>query len=106
MPPTGSTGQFMAKVDHYNRTKQINFLMGPSVKLVLPIIDSISEKKVIFSLSQSKTQQGGQREFCLEDTNFTQKQGETDSRNSWIALSSVECFAGQRYPQFELHPLL
>ena len=84
----------------------LNFLMGPSVKFVLPIIDSISEKKVIFSLLQSKTQQGGQREFCLEDTNFTQKQGETDSRNSWIALSSVECFAGQRYPQFELHPLL
>ena len=26
-------GQFMEKVNHYNRTKQIDFSMGPSVKL-------------------------------------------------------------------------
>ena len=29
------------KVDHYNRTTQINFSMGPNVKFVFPIIDSI-----------------------------------------------------------------
>ena len=28
-------GKFLAKVDHYNRTTQINFEMGPSVKFVL-----------------------------------------------------------------------
>ena len=30
-------GQFMAKVDYYNRTKQIDLLMGPNVIFVLPI---------------------------------------------------------------------
>ena len=38
-------GQFMEKVNHYNRTKNKDFLMGPSVKLVLAIIDSGSQKK-------------------------------------------------------------
>ena len=33
-------GQFMEKVNHYNRTKHKEFLMGPSVKFVLAIIDS------------------------------------------------------------------
>ena len=37
-------GQFMEKVNHYNRTKQKDFLMGPSVKFVLAIIDSVSQK--------------------------------------------------------------
>ena len=38
-------GQFMEKVNHYNRTKHKDFLMGPSVKFVLAIIDSVSPKK-------------------------------------------------------------
>ena len=38
-------GQFMEKVNHYNRTKHKDFLMGPSVKFVLAIIDSVSQKK-------------------------------------------------------------
>ena len=38
-------GQFMEKVNHHNRTKNKDFLMGPSVKLVLAIIDSGSQKK-------------------------------------------------------------
>ena len=37
-------GQFMEKVNHYNRTKHKDFLMGPSVKFVLAIIDSVSQK--------------------------------------------------------------
>ena len=44
-PPAPLNSQFMEKVNHYNWTKQINFSMGPSVKFVLAIIDSISEKK-------------------------------------------------------------
>ena len=39
-------GQFMEKVNHYNRTKNKDFLMGTSVKLVLAIIDSVSPKKL------------------------------------------------------------
>merc|ERR1712045_1089733 len=31
-------GQFKEKVNHYNRTKHKDFLMGPSVKFVLAII--------------------------------------------------------------------
>ena len=38
-------GQFMEKVNHYNRTKHKDFLMGPSVKFVLAIIDSVSPKQ-------------------------------------------------------------
>ena len=34
-------GQFMAKVDHCNWTKQINVSMGPSVEFVLAIMDTI-----------------------------------------------------------------
>ena len=37
-------GQFMEKVNHYNRTKHKEFLMGPSVKFVLAIIDSFYKK--------------------------------------------------------------
>ena len=36
--------QFMEKVNHYNRTKHKDSLMGPSVKFVLAIIDSVSQK--------------------------------------------------------------
>ena len=39
-------GQFMEKVNHHNRTKNKDFLMGPSVKFVLAIIDSFSQKKM------------------------------------------------------------
>ena len=42
-PLAPSNGQFMEKV---NRTKHKDFLMGPSVKFVLPIIDSVSQKKL------------------------------------------------------------
>ena len=37
-------GQFMEKVNHYNRTKHKDVLMGPNVKFVLAIIDSVSQK--------------------------------------------------------------
>ena len=43
--PSPLNGQFNEKVNHYNRKKQINLSMGQSVKLVLAIIDSISNKK-------------------------------------------------------------
>ena len=35
-------GQFMEKVNHYNRTKHKDCLMGPSVIFFLAIIDSVS----------------------------------------------------------------
>ena len=38
-PPAPLNSQLMEKVNHYNWTKQINFSIGPSVKLVLAIID-------------------------------------------------------------------
>ena len=38
-------GQVMEKANHYNRTKHKDFSMGPSVKFVLAIIDSISNQK-------------------------------------------------------------
>ena len=41
-PPAPLNSQLMDKVNHYNWTKQIDFSMGPSVKFVLAIIDSIS----------------------------------------------------------------
>ena len=44
-PPAPLNSQLMEKVNHYNLTKKINFSMGPSVKFVLAIIDSISKKK-------------------------------------------------------------
>ena len=34
--------QFMEKVNHYNRTSNKDFLMGPSVIFLLAIIDSVS----------------------------------------------------------------
>ena len=37
-------GQFMEKVNHYNRTKYNDFSMGPSAKFVLAITDSVSQK--------------------------------------------------------------
>ena len=40
-PPAPLNSQLMEKVNHYNLTKKINFSMGPSVKFVLAIIDSI-----------------------------------------------------------------
>ena len=39
-------GQFTEKVNHYNRTKHKDFLMGPSVKFVLATIDSVSPQKM------------------------------------------------------------
>ena len=44
-PPAPLNSQLMEKVYHYNWTKQIDFSMGPSVKFVLAIKDSISKKK-------------------------------------------------------------
>ena len=44
--PTGSSKwSINGKVKHYNWTKKIDFSMGPSVKFVLAIIDSISPPK-------------------------------------------------------------
>ena len=43
--PAPLNSQLMDKVNHYNWTKQIDFSMGPSVKFVLAIIDSISTPK-------------------------------------------------------------
>ena len=39
-------GQFMEKVNHYNRTKHKDFLMGPRAKFVLAIIDLVFPKKM------------------------------------------------------------
>ena len=45
--PTGSSKwSINGKVKHYNWTRKIDFSMGPSVKFVLAIIDSISPKKL------------------------------------------------------------
>ena len=43
-PPAPLNSQLMEKVNYYNLTKKINFSMGPSVKFVLAILDSISKK--------------------------------------------------------------
>ena len=43
-PPAPLNSQLMEKVNHYNLTTKINFSMGPTVKLILAIIDSISKK--------------------------------------------------------------
>ena len=43
-PPAPLNSQLVEKVNHYNCTKRIDFSMGPSVKFVLAIIDSISKK--------------------------------------------------------------
>ena len=59
-PPAPLNSQLMDKVNHYNWTKQIDFSMGPSVKFVFAIIDSISnQKKGFFFLWQSRTRRGG-----------------------------------------------
>ena len=55
-PLAPSNGQFMTKVDHYNRIKQIIFSMEPSVKFVFTIIDPISKRfRGRFLISQSRT---------------------------------------------------
>ena len=54
-------GQFMARVDHYNRTKQISYLIGPSVKFGLPIMHSISRKMGVKNIPQSRAQRVGWR---------------------------------------------
>ena len=67
-------GQFMVKVDHHNRAKQINFSMGPSVKFVLTIIDSISKKKwglIFFRKIGHEGGVGGSEGFVSVATKFT-----------------------------------
>ena len=55
-PLAPSNGQFMTKVDHYNRIKQIIFSMEPSVKFVFTIIDPISKRfRGRFLISKSRT---------------------------------------------------
>ena len=69
-PPAPLNNQLMEKVNHYNLTKKINFSMGPSVKFVLAIIDSISKKKmgINFFFSQNWTQRvGGSEGFVSVD---------------------------------------
>ena len=50
-PPAPLNSQLMEKVNHYNLTKKMNFSMGPSVKFVLAIIDSISEIWSVLGIS-------------------------------------------------------
>ena len=81
LPPLN--GRFMAKVDHYNRTKQLDFSVGSTVKLVLLIIDSISKKmgcKLFFVKKKRQTRMmwlgggwgvGGSEGCCPQDTLFT-----------------------------------
>ena len=60
--PTGSSKwSINGKVKHYNWTKKIDFSMGPSVKFVLAIKDSISKKKmgVNFFSAKLDTKGGG-----------------------------------------------
>ena len=70
--PAPLNSQLMEKVNHYNCTKKIDFSMGPSVKFVLAIIDSISppEKLGFNFFPQNWTRGGGgPRASCL----WTQK---------------------------------
>ena len=67
-PPAPLNSQLMDKVNHYNWTKQIDFSMGPSVKFVLAIIDSISKKKMGVNFFPAKLETkggGGPRASCL-----------------------------------------
>ena len=66
-PPAPLNSQLMEKANHYNRTKQIDFSMGPRVKFVLAIIDSISKKNwgLIFSRKIGHEGGGGPRALCL-----------------------------------------
>ena len=71
-PPAPLNSQLMEKVNHYNCTKKIDFSMGPSVKFVLAIIDSISKKKwglIFFPQNWTQRGAGGPRASCL----WTQK---------------------------------
>ena len=54
-------GQFMEKVNHYNRTNNKDFLMGPSVKFVFAIIDSFYKKYGPNILIAHGTTKGGGR---------------------------------------------
>ena len=53
-------GQFMEKVNHYKKTNDKQILMGPSVKFVLAIIDSVSPQKMVL-----KTNDKGPMELNL-----------------------------------------
>ena len=66
-PPAPLNSQLMEKVYHYNRTKQIYFSMGPSVKFVLAIKDSISKKMGgnFFHVKKTKLGGGGGSEGSL-----------------------------------------
>ena len=68
-PPAPLNSQLMEKVNPYNLTTKINFSMGPSVKLVLAIIDSISKKNwgLIFFLAKLDTKVGGGSEGFVSD---------------------------------------
>ena len=66
--PAPLNSQLMEKVNHYNLTKKINFSMGPSVKFVLAIIDSISKKKMgEHFFIRKKTIPGGPRGGLAKD---------------------------------------
>ena len=67
-PPAPLHSQLMKKVNHYNWTKQIDFSMGPSVKFVLAIIDSIPPPKKgvnFFPQNWTRRGKGGPRASCL-----------------------------------------
>ena len=64
-------GQFMEKANHYNRTKHKDFSMGPSVKFVLAIIDSISKKNGgLFCFRKIGHEWGGSEGFVSDATKF------------------------------------
>ena len=92
-PPTPLNCQFMAKVDHYNRTKQIFSLIGPSVKFGLPIIDSISKRK----WGKKHFTKGGQLvlySITMKYNQFPQKSAEYPLAKS--ITSKCNQFSGKR----------
>ena len=63
----------MGKVNHFNCKRKKEFSLGPSVKFVLAIIDSISEEKNggnFFSLAKLDTKGGGSEGFVSVATKF------------------------------------
>ena len=64
-------GQFMEKANHYNKTKHKDFSMGPSVKFVLVIIDSIKKKWGLIFSEKLDTKGRGAEGFVSDATKFT-----------------------------------
>ena len=58
-PPAPLNSQLMEKVNHFNCKRKKEFSMGPSVKFVLAIIDSISKKKMGVNFFRKIGHEGG-----------------------------------------------